>query len=220
MNQSFRSEVFKMCKKLQNDKTAVSIRAAIHSIKFTKENNGKIEKNAYGDFIQLAEHSSNQFHGYLFADDYADKIQLPAFFNVGHLTSAERELIETGHKTLTRFVELCIDDISKKSKIVADAISPYYLYKSVSISNGAKSIFEDNEFDNLVKAFKNGKVYKALYESDIAKFFNIMNVNQMQTLMGITNKEFSTGFTDDVPSDIRTLSIKLMNNQMDAPDAL
>ena len=67
--------------------------------------------------------------------------------------------IEKGHKTLTRFVELCLNDMREKSPIIADAISPYYLYKGVSLNNDTISLFEDSEYDDLVKSFKSGKVY-------------------------------------------------------------
>ena len=222
MNQSFRSEVFNLCKKLQKNEDAQAIREVIMSLKITKENKatGEIQKNSHGDFIQLAEHSNNQFHGYLFADDYADKIQLPAFFSIEHLSDEERALIERGHKTLTRFIELCLSDIGKKSKIVADAMSPYYLYKSVSISKDTKPLLSDSEYDNLIRAYKNGKVYRALYESDMSRFFNAINPSKMQALMAIISKEFITSFNDDVPLDLRNLSVKLMNKQMDAPDVL
>lgn len=222
MSLSFRNEVFNICKKLQKNEDAKAIREVIASLNLIKENKetDEIQRCLHGDFAQLAKQSNNQFHGYLFVDDNVDKIQLPAVYKIEHLTKAERALIERGHKTLIRFIELCLSDISKKSKIVSDAMNPYYLFKGVTLSKDIKPLLDDNEYEKLVQAFKNGKVYKALYDSDIALFFNKVNLTQMQSLIGVINKEFSTSFNDDISSDLKSLSLRLMNNQMDAPDAI
>lgn len=168
MSLSFRNEVFALCKKAQKNMAAKEISDTIMALKITKGNisSGEIPRNPHGDFAQLAEHSNNQFHGYLFVDDNADKIQLPAFLSIKRLSNEERMAIEKGHKTLTRFVELCLNDMREKSPIIADAISPYFLYKSVTLNNDSISLFEDSEYDNLVKAFKSGKVlcqWKTIY---------------------------------------------------------
>lgn len=222
MSLSFRNEVFALCKKAQKNMAAKEISNTIMALKITKGNisSGEIPRNPHGDFAQLAEHSNNQFHGYLFVDDNADKIQLPAFLSIKRLSNEERKAIEKGHKTLTRFVELCLNDMRGKSPIIADAISPYFLYKSVTLNNDSISLFEDSEYDNLVKAFKNGKVYKSLYDSDIDCFSQIINKNNLQALMTIMEKEFSTGYNEDIPSDLSALSMRLLNKQLNAPDIL
>lgn len=223
MSLSFRSEVFALCKKTQKNMAAKEISNAIMALKITKGDisSGEIPRNPHGDFVQLAEHSNNQFHGYLFVDDNADKIQLPAFFSIKRLSNEERMAIEKGHKTLTRFIELCLNDMRGKSPIVADAISPYFLYKSVTLNNDSISLFEDSEYDNLVKAFKSGKVYKAVYNSDIDRFSKIIiNKNKLQAIMTIMEKEFSTGYNEDIPPDLSALSVRLLNKQLNAPDIL
>lgn len=112
MSLSFRNEVFALCKKAQKNMAAKEISNTIMALKITKGNisSGEIPRNPHGDFAQLAEHSNNQFHGYLFVDDNADKIQLPAFLSIKRLSNEERMAIEKGHKTLTRFVELCLNE--------------------------------------------------------------------------------------------------------------
>ena len=222
MSLSFRNEVFALCKKAQKNMAAKEISNTIMALKITKGNisSGEIPRNPHGDFAQLAEHSNNQFHGYLFVDDNADKIQLPAFLSIKRLSNEERMAIEKGHKTLTRFVELCLNDMREKSPIIADAISPYYLYKGVSLNNDTISLFEDSEYDDLVKSFKSGKVYKALFGSDIDRFSQIINKNNLQALMAVIEKEFSTGYNEDIPSDLSALSMRLLNKQLNAPDIL
>lgn len=109
----------------------------------------------------------------------------------------------------------------EKSPIIADAISPYFLYKSVTLNNDSISLFEDSEYDNLVKAFKSGKVYKAVYDSDIDRFSKIIiNKNNLQAIMTIMEREFSTGYNEDIPPDLSTLSVRLLNKQLNAPDIL
>ena len=222
MSSSFRDEVFALCKKAQKNMAAKEISNTIMALKITKGNisSGEIPRNPHGDFAQLAEHSNNQFHGYLFVDDNADKIQLPAFLSIKRLSNEERMAIEKGHKTLTRFVELCLNDMREKSPIIADAISPYYLYNGVSLNNDTISLFEDSEYDDLVKSFKSGKVYKALFGSDIDRFSQIINKNNLQALMAVIEKEFSTGYNEDIPSDLSALSMRLLNKQLNAPDIL
>lgn len=222
MSLSFRNEVFALCNKVQNNTDAKVISNSIMALKITKGDifSGEMPRNPHGDFAQLAEHSNNQFHGYLFVDDNADKIQLPAFLSIKRLSSEERMAIEKGHKTLTRFVELCLNDMRGKSPIIADAISPYYLYKGVSLNNDTISLFEDSEYDDLVKSFKRGKVYKALFDSDINRFSQIINKNNLQALMSVIEKEFSTGYNEDIPSDLNALSMRLLNKQLNAPDIL
>lgn len=222
MSLSFRNAVFSLCKKLQKNEDAQMIKTLITSLNLTRENKttGEIKKCLHGDFAQLAKQSNNQFLGYLFVDDNADKLQLPAFVKLEHLTSDERVLIERGHQTLMRLIELCLSDICKKSRIVADAMNPYYLFKKVTLNSEIKPLLDDNDYEDVVRTFKNGRVYKALYDSDIALFFNNVDLQQMQALISIINKEFSTSYCDDVSSDLRNLSMRLMNEQINAPDAL
>ena len=70
MSLSFRNEVFALCKKAQKNMAAKEISNTIMALKITKGNisSGEIPRNPHGDFAQLAEHSNNQFHGYLFVD--------------------------------------------------------------------------------------------------------------------------------------------------------
>lgn len=222
MSQSFRNEIFTLCKELQKNEKNKEISDTIKSLRFAKRDAAtkEIPKNLHGNFAQLAEQSNNQFLGYLFVDDNADEIQLPAFLSIKHLSNEERMAIEKGHKTLTRFVELCLNDMRGKSPIIADAISPYFLYKGVTLNNDSISLFEDCEYDDLVKAFKNGKVYKAVYDSDIDRFSQIINKDNLQALMTIVEKEFSTGYNEDIPSDLSALSMRLLNKQLNAPDIL
>lgn len=126
MSTDFRSEVFKLCKKVQKDEIAQMIGKTIHDMSVVVEKKtGETIKDAHSDFAYLAKHSNSEFHGFLFLDGNIDKIKLPDFFKPTALLPDDRALIERGHKTLIRFIELCLSDIAHDSKNVAESMSAH-----------------------------------------------------------------------------------------------
>jgi len=222
MSQSFRNEIFTLCKELQKNENIKEISDTIKSLKFTKGETATkdIPKNLHGNFAQLAEQSNSQFHGYLFVDDNADKIQSPAFISITHLSAEERSVIEKGHKTLTRFIDLCLNDIRNKSPIIGDAISPYYLYKRVIVSDDSPSLLDDCAYDLAVKAFKNGRLYKALYSANLDNLAEILNTENLQLVISKIETEFSTGYNNETPSHLNAFAMRLLNKESNAPDIL
>ena len=222
MSQSFRNEIFTLCKELQKNGKNKEISDTIKSLRFAKRDAAtkEIPKNLHGNFAQLAEQNNSQFHGYLFVDDNADKIQSPAFIGIKHLSAEERCVIEKGHKTLTHFIDLCLNDIRNKSSIIGDAINPYYLYKSVIISDDSPSLLDDSAYDLAVKAFKNGRLYKALYSTDIDNLAQIMNTGNLQLVISRIEKEFNTGYNDEISPNINAFAMRLLNKELNAPDIL
>ena len=89
---SFRQEVFRLCKKLQKNETALKVKSVIYNLSVSVESKetGTIKKNAHGDFSYVAQHSNTEFHGYLFLDDSIGEIDLPKILSVNHLSSEER----------------------------------------------------------------------------------------------------------------------------------
>lgn len=222
MSQSFRNEIFTLCKELQKNENIKEISNTIKSLKFTKgeTTSENIPKNLHGNFAQLAEQSNSQFHGYLFVDDNADKIQSSAFISIEHLSAEERCVIEKGHKTLTRFIDLCLNDIRNKSSIIGDAISPYYLYRSVIVSDDSSSLLDDSAYDLAAKAFKNGRLYKALYSTDLDNLARILNTENLQLVISKIEKEFNAGYVDEIPPNINAFAMRLLNKELNAPDIL
>ena len=80
-------------------------------------------------------------------------------------------MIEQGHKTLTRFIDLCLSDIASESNEVADSMNPYFLYKEVSVSENVSTLLSDEELIPAISAFKNGRVYKVLMDANFIKMF-------------------------------------------------
>ena len=76
---------------------------------------------------------------------YIGETDLPKILSVNHLSSEERLLIEGGHRTLPRFVELCLSDIEEKAHVVAEFMNPYFLYREVNVSEIIEPIVSDEE---------------------------------------------------------------------------
>ena len=78
MTTDFRSEVFKLCKKVQRDEIAQMIGKTIHDMSVVVEKKtGETIKDARSDFAYLAKHSNSEFHGFLFLDDNIIKTNYP-----------------------------------------------------------------------------------------------------------------------------------------------
>lgn len=217
---NFRSEVFKLCKKLQKDKVAQMISKTIYDMSVVEgKENGEMIKNAHSDFAYIAKHSNSEFHGFLFLDDNMGTIKLPEFFKPNALSTEDRALIERGHKTLIRFIELCLSDIAQNSKNVADSMSPYFLYKDVKISEKVDSLLSDEDMHLATTAFKSGTVYKALISSNFTKIFSKLDVNSMRILVDSLEKDINKSLGEDVSTNLKKFSLKLgsgFNNITDA----
>ena len=147
MATNFRTEVFKLCKRLQKDEVSQKIGKLIHDMSVVVEPKeiGQKVTDSRNDFAYMAKHSNTEFHGFVFLDDNIEKMDIPHFFKPEHLSSEERKLIEQGHKTLTRFMDLCLSDIAKESSGVADSMNPYFLYKEIKINQDANALHSDQE---------------------------------------------------------------------------
>lgn len=211
MPTSFRTEVFKLCKKLQNDEASQKIGKLIYDMSVVVEPKeiGQKVTDSHNDFAYMAKHNNTEFHGFVFLDDNIEKIEIPHFFKPDHLSPEERTLIEQGHKTLTRFMDLCLSDIASEASGVAESMNPYFLYKEVNISESATTLLSDNELMPAVSAFKNGKVYKALMEAKFTKLFSKIDIDSMRTLISVLEKEISHSLGEDVSKDLRDFSMKL-----------
>lgn len=220
MPTAFRHEVFTLCKKLQKNECAQSVGLLIRdlSISVKSKETGMMIKNRHGDFAQIAQHSNSEFHGYLFLDDNVDTIEIPKFFKAEHLSNDERILIERGHKTLTRFIDLCLSDIAHESNAVAESMNPYFLYKMVNVSEMAEPLISDEELLPAVSAFKNGTVYKALMAADFTKLFKKVDITAMRVLVGTIEKEVNQSLGEDIAKDLKDFSLRLnskLNNITD-----
>ena len=222
MSTNFRTEVFKLCKKLQNDEASQKIRKMIYDMSVVIESNEIGEKftDSRNDFAYMAKHSNTEFHGFIFLDENIEKIDIPNFFNVEHLSSAERVLIEQGHKTLTRFIDLCLSEIASESNEVADSMNPYFLYKEVSVSENVSTLLSDEELIPAISAFKNGRVYKVLMDANFIKMFKKIDIDAIRGLVSILEKEINQSLGEEISKDIKDFSMKLHTKLDDITDVM
>ena len=209
MSTSFRSELFALCKEIQNNDCALMIRKLINDLTITTESAsmGK-RRNLHGDFAQIAKQNNTEFYGYLFLDDNMDSISIPKFFTVEHLLDDERILIENGQATINRFLKLCLSEISEKSVAVSESINPYSYYKPVNISSKSTSFLSDEDFQPIVSAFKNGTIYKSLMATNYTSLFEKIDTNNMKLLIGSIEREVNQSLGEDVANDLKEFSLK------------
>lgn len=216
MPTNFRTEVFKLCQKLQIDETSQKIGKMIHDMSVTVETNKVGEKvtDSRNDFAYMAKHENNEFHGFLFLDDNIEKLEFPHFLKPKHLLPEERILFERGHKTLTRFIDLCLSGIASESNGVANSMNPYFLYKEVNVSESAIALLSDDELMPAVAAFKNGRAYKALMDANFTKLFNRIDIDSMRALISVLEKDINHSLGEEVSKDLRDFSMK-MHSKLD-----
>lgn len=209
MSTNFRSEIFKLCQKLQTDRNSQEVGKAIHDMSVvTPKQVGQKATDSNNDLAYLAKHSNTQFHGFIFIDDNLEALEIPDFFHPKHLVHKERSLMEQGHKTLVRFIELCLSDIASESMEAANAINPYFLYKEVKISENTNALLTDAELQDAVTAFKSGAVYKALMKAKFTNIFKTTNINGLYSSIVALEKEIDHSLGENVSSYLRDFSLR------------
>jgi len=207
---NFRTEIFKLCKKLQKDETSRKIGELIHEMSRVEETEvGQKITNSRNDFAYMAKNSNTEFHGFVFLDDNIGKIKMPHFFSPEHLSPEERNLFERGHKTLMRLIELCLSDIASKSNTVAAAMNPYFMYAELNLTEDTEPLLSDEELQPAVLAFKNGTVYSVLMKADFTRLFSRLDVNSMRKLVSVLETSINKSLGEDTTDDLRDFSMKL-----------
>lgn len=199
----YRKEIFRLCKKLQKDGEAQKIQLLFHNMSVSVENRntGVFHGSLHGDFAYLAKRSNSQFHGYLYLDEHLDHIELPIPLNVEHLTEGERALLERGHRTLTRFVELCLGELKEKEPLAAEAADPYFLFREISCSAAAEPLLSDKELQPAVDALQKGKIYQAMLAFDFEKLFHELQRENMLQLIAAMEREIGQSYDDEEVSE-------------------
>ena len=183
-------------------------------------NTGEIKERKHGDFAYVAKHSNNQFHGYLFVDENIATINSQEPFRVDKLLKEERELIEVGHRTILRFVELCLSDFTLKSPVVAKCMNPYSIFKEVTYDISNELLLSDDEMQTAVKAFKTGKIYRILLDSDLTKLFDNVSLENMLGLIEVIGKELQKSYNENSNTEIDKFALKIMNGYNNLQDVM
>lgn len=214
---NYRSEVFNLCKKLQEKEGREHIQSLVHELSVSTENRetSEIQQNPRGDFVYVAKHSHNQFMGYLFVDDNLDTLSFPVPLKVGHLTLNERKLIERAHATLSIFISCCLDDIKPHYPVIASVLNPYSNFPPVKTNPQNSSLLSLDELKPVAKAFKNGSIYRKLTESKYFELFNHIDKNKLLVLFQMISREMDKGTSGDVPKDIADFALSLSEKYKD-----
>lgn len=219
---TFRTEVFNICKKLQTLDKSHDISALIRDMSVSTENKetGEIKNTKHGDFAYAAKHSNNQFHGYLYVDENIETINKQVPISVEKLLKEEREILEIGHRTLVRFIHLCLSDFKSKSTTIAECMNPYAIFKKVSFVDSGESLLTDEEMQPAIEAFKKGKVYQALLKSNLTTLFENIPSDQMIALIDVTGKEVKKSYDDITNSDIDEFSSRNLSGYKNIQDVM
>ena len=113
---SFRDEVFKLCKVIQEDSNTKLISNLIHDLSTIKN----IEEIKVGEkvnldrsyFNQLAKSSYSQFYGYLYLNEHTQDYK-PNFFQTLPLSTDEILLISRAHATIVDLIEGCLYEFKR-----------------------------------------------------------------------------------------------------------
>ena len=222
MAKTFRNEIFTLCQILQKKETTEQIACLMHDLFVTVENKntGIVKKNLHGDFASVASHCNNQFYGFLFVDDNAGSLDLPNPLTLEKLALDERKLIEIGHRTIMRFIDMCLEEIKKQNDLLANALSPYYLNKGIEFEMQGEQLLSDMEMREAVCAFKDSKAYQALIGSDACTIFSKLDNEQMLGLISSFEKEIVRCYTNIIPEDIKQFSMQTIGHYKDVPSVM
>lgn len=221
MGTYFLKETFNLCNKIQKSNCGEKIKLTIKDIYASGARvNAKDNSRFHYNYVQFARNISKQFYGYLVIDDNVEDFKLSEIYQVDHLNEDERFLFEQGHNTLMRLVELCLADIRKKSNAFAEAINPLFICKKINLRCDAQPLLSDDDYSNIVSAFKCGKIYNKLYNSDFDLLIDKINSNDMKTIMNSITKDMISCYNNDVSNNISNLSLRLGKKQIHPQDIL
>ncbi len=198
MSVDFRSAVFHLCQTLSVNTDAIKIRNIIYDMSVvvaTANDNSQIQKRPpHGDLAQIAVHHKLQFLGYLLADEVVDDINRTQPFQATRLDETERNILEIAYATIQLFISECTKEIKEKYPKAFVLIDPYSLYKKPIIKKGVEPFLNNDDVKECAEAFKSGRVYKRLTESDALLFLDTINENTIRQLCVMQQKQFSEDY--------------------------
>lgn len=222
MPTDFRREIFQLCKKLHDNKDAQKIGQMIHKMSVVSNTTQIGEKvtTSKNDFAYIAKHENSEFHGFLFLDENIEEIKLPEFLTPERLSTEERNLLERGHCTLTRFIDLCLSDIKEESLLVAESLSPYFMFKNIKISESVEPLISDLDLLPAVNAFKNSNIYVELMKSKFTTIFGRFDNNNLRLLYSTLEKEINNSLEDEIGEALYNFNKRLESKLSNSSDIM
>jgi hypothetical protein len=220
---NFRSEIFELCKVIQKKAETKEIKKLIHDlcVFVEKDSSSGVDMDTFSnrsDFGYISKHSSNQFYGFLYANEHIESYR-ELYPRIKRLEESEKKIIEQGHATVMALVDGCLQDVKKNYPVLYESINPYSKYKSIKTIS-EKSILCEDEIQNAINAFKNSKIYMKLFSSQIVEVFSDMTQDHREMLLGVMDRDIIRTPLDVVPEDIREFSIRILHKIKDVTDVI
>jgi len=195
MKASFRTAVFKLCKKMASSSDTERVRDLIHTLNVVVETENDdpnmIKRPLHGDLAYIGSHERIQFLGYLFADDYVDEINKKEPFSATHLDYEEREIIESAHNTLRLFIDVCTSEIRNKYPKIGLLVDPYSQYRQPNLRCQSKPLISECDIKECAEAFKLGTLYNKTISNEALQFFERVDIQTIHQLIALQKKQFA-----------------------------
>ena len=204
---SFRDEVFKLCKVIQEDSNTKLISNLIHDLSTIKN----IEEIKVGEkvnldrsyFNQLAKSSYSQFYGYLYLNEHTQDYK-PNFFQTLPLSTDEILLISRAHATIVDLIEGCLYEFKRDFPKIYSAINPYSKYKAIK-KNKEESLIESYNYEKTILEFKSSTLYQKLYKSNLNVFLEDLSTEKINKMLNLLEEEMNKCPLDKIPESIEKL---------------
>lgn len=213
---SFRDEIFQLCKVIQKDNNTKMIRDLIHNLSIIKE--GEEFKPNRADFKQVAQHSNNQFYGYLYASEHIQDYK-SIFPQITPLSTDEILLISRAHATIVALIDGCLSEFKKDYPRIYLGINPYSKYKPIN-QNEENPLIKTDNYEKAISAFKSSALYQKLYTSNINVFFEELHTEDINMMFAVLEKELNNCPLDKIPESIENFIKCLYTDYKEMPEIL
>ena len=215
----FRGEIFDLCKVLSSMNQFNDLRNTLASLRFTKSDSVlDPKKDVCNNGILLRA----EFYGLLLA--YQNKLTSFPEVAAERIALTEKEFtdISYGYCYISRFIELCLEDISKHNHTIGEMLSPYSFLKPI-VDTPTFDI-DTSIMDSAVNAFKDSSVYHGLMDTNLLMVFSNVPDETIRSLIGALYRDIIQAPMDTVSNDILAFKVREQsykpNQQVNPVDAL
>lgn len=194
MTVDFRKAVFELGNKVLEHQQSRKIRNVVCDQRKGVSASGSYEGTITGidnEYLYFATSQGIQFLGYLLIDGAVDIINAKPYYRLKRLSEKQRCIIETAHQTITYFLDSCLKEFKEKYPTAYHLMDPYFLYQKPKLVSQSLSFLSEQDIEACVAAFKNGKLYKKIYnsENEMNELDNL-DLNAIQNISDFQNKRF------------------------------
>lgn len=201
----FRSEVFKLCKVIQNRSEANIVNDTYIKLFSTQSEECVIPK--YSLFHEAAKHGNNQFYGYLFANEHIDEFKA-VVQAITPLPDEDIQIFARAHATIYALVKECVKEFEVSNPKLAKELDPYSKYRPITTPLGA-SFLAVKEYEKAAEAFRESKLYKKLIDPSVYAFVEELKPEDLHTMLMAIEKEIVACPLDVVSESIMPLVKKM-----------